>query len=114
MKTLRVSVRAFHAAIDKVRVSGNSCGGEVTCVVRAPPVGLGYPVFDKLEAELAKALMSLPATKVGKTCGTPQFLPLFPEHVIIVGACRAGNVPMRVPAVNICLAYLRSGSCFGS
>jgi chorismate synthase len=33
-------------------------------VVRAPPVGLGYPVFDKLEAELAKALMSLPATKV--------------------------------------------------
>ena len=45
-------------------MSGNSCGGEVTCVVRAPPVGLGYPVFDKLEAELAKALMSLPATKV--------------------------------------------------
>lgn len=32
-------------------------------MVRAPPVGLGYPVFDKLEAELAKALMSLPATK---------------------------------------------------
>lgn len=52
------------AAIDKVRVSGNSCGGEVTCVVRCPPVGLGYPVFDKLEADLAKALMSLPATKV--------------------------------------------------
>ena len=54
-----------------MRVSGNSCGGEVTCVVRAPPVGLGYPVFDKLEAELAKALMSLPATKVRIHCTCP-------------------------------------------
>ena len=43
---------------------GDSCGGEVTCVIRACPKGLGSPVFDKLEAELAKALMSLPASKV--------------------------------------------------
>lgn len=42
---------------------GESCGGEVTCVVRGCPKGLGSPVFGKLEAELAKALMSLPATK---------------------------------------------------
>ena len=61
-------------AIDKVRVSGNSCGGEVTCVVRAPPVGLGYPVFDKLEAELAKALMSLPATKARACSPCPAAL----------------------------------------
>ena len=52
------------AAIDEVRKTGDSCGGEVTCVVRNTPVGLGAPVFDKLEAELAKAVMSLPATKV--------------------------------------------------
>ena len=52
------------AAIDDVRVRGDSCGGEVTCVVRRCPKGIGAPVFDKLEAELAKALMSLPATKV--------------------------------------------------
>lgn len=51
------------AAIDEVRLRGDSCGGEVTCVVRRCPKGLGAPVFDKLEAELAKALMSLPASK---------------------------------------------------
>lgn len=50
-------------AINEVRVRGESCGGEVTCVVRNCPKGLGAPVFDKLEAELAKAMLSLPATK---------------------------------------------------
>ncbi|CAI9772252.1 unnamed protein product [Fraxinus pennsylvanica] len=51
------------AAIDAVRVRGDSVGGVVTCIVRNVPRGLGSPVFDKLEAELAKAVMSLPATK---------------------------------------------------
>jgi chorismate synthase len=52
------------AVINEVRVRGESCGGVVTCVVRNCPKGLGNPVFDKLEAELAKAMLSLPATKV--------------------------------------------------
>jgi chorismate synthase len=52
--------------INEVRVRGESCGGVVTCVVRNCPKGLGNPVFDKLEAELAKAMLSLPATKVRK------------------------------------------------
>ncbi|KAK6929204.1 Chorismate synthase [Dillenia turbinata] len=51
------------AAIDAVRVRGDSIGGCVTCIVRNIPRGLGTPVFDKLEAELAKACMSLPASK---------------------------------------------------
>ena len=51
------------AAIDEVRKKGESCGGTVTCVVRGLPWGLGSPVFDKLEADLAKAVMSLPASK---------------------------------------------------
>ncbi|KAF5749751.1 hypothetical protein HS088_TW03G00076 [Tripterygium wilfordii] len=51
------------AAIDVVRVRGDSVGGVVTCIVRNCPRGLGFPVFDKLEADLAKAVMSLPATK---------------------------------------------------
>lgn len=51
------------AAIDAVRVKGDSVGGVVTCIVRNVPRGLGSPVFDKLEAELAKAALSLPATK---------------------------------------------------
>lgn len=49
--------------ITEIRNKGDSCGGEVTCVVRGCPRGLGAPVFDKLEADLAKAMMSLPATK---------------------------------------------------
>jgi len=49
--------------IDKIRREGNSVGGIVECVARNVPVGLGDPVFDKLEADLAKAVMSLPASK---------------------------------------------------
>lgn len=49
--------------IETVRSQGNSVGGVVECVVRGVPAGLGEPVFDKLEADLAKAMMSLPATK---------------------------------------------------
>lgn len=49
--------------IDTIRKDKNSIGGVVTCVARNVPAGLGSPVFDKLEAELAKACMSLPAAK---------------------------------------------------
>ncbi len=49
--------------IKEMRSEGNSVGGTVECVVRGCPPGLGEPVFDKLEADLAKAMMSLPATK---------------------------------------------------
>jgi chorismate synthase len=49
--------------IEAIGREGDSCGGLITCLVRKPPVGLGMPVFDKLEADLAKAVMSLPATK---------------------------------------------------
>ena len=49
--------------IDEIRKQGNSIGGVVTCVARNVPAGLGSPVFDKLEAELAKACMSIPAAK---------------------------------------------------
>jgi len=51
------------AAIEAARRDGDSLGGIVTCVARRVPSGLGEPVFDKLEADLAKALMSLPASK---------------------------------------------------
>jgi chorismate synthase len=51
------------ARIEAIGREGDSCGGVIECVVRRPPVGLGMPVFDKLEADLAKAVMSLPATK---------------------------------------------------
>mgnify|MGYP002876563875 FL=1 len=41
----------------------DSLGGVLTCVIRNVPVGLGEPVFEKLEAKLAQAMMSIPATK---------------------------------------------------
>jgi len=49
--------------IERVRSEGDSLGGVVECVVRGCPVGLGEPVFDRLEADLAKGMMSLPASK---------------------------------------------------
>jgi chorismate synthase len=49
--------------IDDARRRGDSLGGVVSCVARGVPPGLGEPVFDKLEADLAKGVMSLPASK---------------------------------------------------
>ena len=49
--------------IVSAKKAGDSVGGTIFCGVKHCPVGLGGPVFDKLEAELARALMSLPATK---------------------------------------------------
>jgi chorismate synthase len=49
--------------IDAARRRGDSLGGVVECVARRVPPGLGEPVFDKLEADLARAVMSLPASK---------------------------------------------------
>lgn len=49
--------------IEKMRRAGDSVGGIVEGVARGVPVGWGEPVFDKLEADLAKAMMSLPASK---------------------------------------------------
>ena len=51
------------ALIDQVRQDADSIGGVVECIVRNLPKGLGEPVFDKLEADLAKGVMSLPASK---------------------------------------------------
>ena len=49
--------------IDQTRRDKYSIGGVVECIARYVPKGLGEPVFDKLEADLAKAVMSLPASK---------------------------------------------------
>ena len=49
--------------IDDVRKNGDSVGGVVNCVVTGAPVGWGEPVFDKLHAELGKAMLSINAVK---------------------------------------------------
>lgn len=58
-----VAAEKMIALIEKVRGEGDSVGGVVECHVRGVPAGLGEPIFDKLEADLAKAMLSLPATK---------------------------------------------------
>lgn len=51
------------ALIDEVRLSRDTIGGVVDCVITGVPVGLGEPVFDKLHAELGKAMLSINAVK---------------------------------------------------
>jgi chorismate synthase len=51
------------ALIDQTRLNRDTIGGIVTCVVKNTPVGLGEPVFDKLHAELGKAMLSINAVK---------------------------------------------------
>jgi chorismate synthase len=49
--------------IDEIRKKGDSIGGIITCVIKGVPVGWGEPVFDKLHAELGKAMLGINAVK---------------------------------------------------
>lgn len=49
--------------IKSARADGDSVGGTIRCKIRGVPAGLGEPVFDRLEADLAKAMLCIPATK---------------------------------------------------
>lgn len=55
--------RHYEEMIKAARREGDSLGGIVTCVVEGAPPGWGEPVFDRVEADLAKAMLSLPASK---------------------------------------------------
>jgi chorismate synthase len=49
--------------IKQIRKEGDTVGGVITCIIKNVPVGLGEPVFDKLHAELSKAMLSINAVK---------------------------------------------------
>ena len=49
--------------IDEIRKQGDTIGGTVTCVIQNVPAGLGEPIFDKLHAQLGKAMLSINAVK---------------------------------------------------
>jgi chorismate synthase len=57
------TAEAMIALIDKVRKDQDTIGGMVTCIIKNTPTGLGEPVFDKLHAELGKAMLSINAVK---------------------------------------------------
>jgi len=59
----KIAAKKMIKEIEKTRKSGDSLGGVIECVIRNVPVGLGSPVFDKLDARLAQAMLSIPATK---------------------------------------------------
>lgn len=58
-----VTAEKMIAFIDQVRLDRDTIGGVVTCVIKNTPVGLGEPVFDKLHAELGKAMLGINAVK---------------------------------------------------
>lgn len=56
-------VTRMSGLIEQVRAEGDSIGGRITCIARGVPPGLGEPVFDKLHADLGKAMLSINAVK---------------------------------------------------
>ena len=80
------------ARIDEARKAGDSLGGVVEAVARGVPPGLGEPVFDKLDADLAKAMLSLPAAKGFE-----------------IGSGFAGTLPHRQPAQRSVSTRTRDG-----
>lgn len=57
------TAKKMEAYIRQVRKEGDTVGGTITCVIKNVPIGLGEPVFDKLHAELGKAMLSINAVK---------------------------------------------------
>lgn len=54
---------AMETYIKQIRKEGDTVGGMVSCVIKGAPIGLGEPVFDRLHAELGKAMLSINAVK---------------------------------------------------
>ncbi len=59
----QATAEKMEAYIKEIRKEGDTVGGTVTCVIQNVPIGLGEPVFDKLHAELGKAMLSINAVK---------------------------------------------------
>lgn len=90
--------------IEKTRRAGDSVGGIIAGVARGVPPGWGEPVFDRLEADLAKAMLSLPATKafeIGSGFG----------GVLLTG--RQHNDPFRMQRGRVHTTSNRSGGIQG-
>jgi chorismate synthase len=98
------AARKMIALIEKMRKAGDTVGGVVEGVARGVPAGWGEPVFDRLEADLAKAMLSLPASK-GFEIGSG-----------FAGALMTGtehNDPFRMKAGRVCTTTNRSGGIQG-
>lgn len=59
----RTEPERFAEEIEKAQADGDSVGGIVSCVIKGVPAGMGEPIFDKVQARLAQAMLSIPACK---------------------------------------------------
>ena len=59
----RESAEKMYTLIDATRKAGDTVGGSIKCVIQGTPIGLGEPAFDKLHADLGKAMLSINAVK---------------------------------------------------
>ena len=85
-------------AVVQAREKGDSLGGIVTCECRYVPAGWGEPVFDKAEAKLAQAMMSLPATKafeIGSGFGGTRMLGSVHNDMFVKKGSRLGTCSNR-------------------
>jgi chorismate synthase len=90
--------------IEKMRRAGDTVGGIIECIARGVPPGWGEPVFDRLEADLAKAMLSLPASKgfdIGSGFG----------GILLTGSQH--NDPFRAKAGKVYTTSNRSGGIQG-
>jgi chorismate synthase len=98
------AARRMLRLIERVRKAGDTVGGIVEGVARGVPPGWGEPVFDRLEADLAKAMMSLPASKgfdIGSGFG----------GIVLTGTQH--NDPFRAKAAKVYTTSNRSGGIQG-
>jgi chorismate synthase len=97
------SARAIEAAILAAKKDGDSLGGWLRVVASGVPVGLGQPVFDKLDALLAQAFMSLPACKgveIGSGFGSIQATGSSHNDIFEWRADQEGGAPVMVTRTN--------------
>lgn len=94
----------------------DSIGGNVTCVIRNCPTGLGEPCFDKLEAKLAHAMLSIPATKgfeVGSGFGGTQVPGSIHNDPFVVTPAAPATHPSGVPRPRLTTKTNNSGGIQG-
>jgi chorismate synthase len=90
--------------IERMRAAGDTVGGSVVGIARGAPPGWGEPVFDRLEADLAKAMLSLPASK-GFDIGSGF------DGILLTGTQH--NDPFRARAGKVYTTTNRSGGIQG-
>jgi chorismate synthase len=88
------AARAWESYLDGIRKKGSSIGAVIEVVAEGVPAGLGEPVFDRLDADIAKAMMSIPAVKgVEIGAGFAAAALTGPENADHMRAGRAGESP---------------------